>query len=377
MVHLNNIWFIIIAIFWVGYFILEGFDFGVGMLHSFVGRDDVERRIAVNSIGPIWDGNEVWLVVAAASIFAAFPSWYATMFSTFYLALFIVLLALIMRGVSFEFTRKIDDPRWRSTWKWSLSIGSLLIPFLLGTALGDLLHGLPIDSSHNYTGSFWGLLVPFGLYTGLTVTVLCLFLGAAYLTLKTDGALHDRVARLSCRLGWLAALVTLGWLTWVHVGLGVGFFPNPLEVLALLAVVGAALFAESHSQGWAFAAAATAMGSVVGSLFFELFPRVMVSSTNTAYNLTVSNSASPSYTLKVMTVVAVVAFPVVLVYQGWSLYVFRKRLRTPVAEAPVGGPVGAGPGDDGPSGVEPTAPTDRAAVGTTGAGSAPGGESGA
>jgi cytochrome bd ubiquinol oxidase subunit II len=332
MVHLNNIWFIVIAIFWVGFFVLEGFDFGVGMLHSFVGRTDAERRVAVNTIGPVWDGNEVWLVVAAASIFAAFPSWYATMFSSFYLVLFIVLFALIARGVSFEFQRKIDSPKWRATWRWSLTIGSLLIPFLLGTALGDLLHGLPIDSAHNYTGNFAGLLVPFGLYTGLTLTVLSLFLGAAYLTLKTEGELHDRVARLSGRVGWLAAAVTFGWLTWIHVGLGGGFFPNPLEVLALVAVVGAALLAEAHAEGWAFAAAATAMGSAVGSLFFELFPRVMVSSTNTAYNLTVSNSASPSYTLRVLSIIAIIFLPFVLLYQGWSLYVFRKRLRTPTAD---------------------------------------------
>jgi len=329
MVHLNNIWFVIVAIFFVGFFILEGFDFGVGMLHSLVGRDDVERRIAVNSIGPFWDGNEVWLVVAGAAIFAAFPSWYATMFSTFYLALVVVLLALIVRGVSFEFQRKIDDPRWRATWRWSLSIGSLLIPLLIGTALGDLLHGLPIDQSHNYTGSFFGLLVPFGLYTGLTLTVLCLFLGAAYLTLKTGGTLHDRVSRLSGRLGWLAAVITFGWLTWIHVGLSVGFVPNPIEALALVAVVGAAWFADARSEGWAFAAGAVGMGSVVASIFFELFPRVMVSSTSTAYNLTVANSASNSYTLKVMTVVAIVLFPMVLVYQGWSLYVFRKRLGGP------------------------------------------------
>ena len=326
MVHLNTIWFIIIAIFFVGFFILEGFDFGVGMLHSFVARNDVERRIVVNSIGPVWDGNEVWLVVAAAAIFAAFPSWYATMFSTLYLVMVIVLLALIGRGVSFEFTRKIDDPRWRATWRWSLTVGSALIPFLLGTALGDLLHGLPIDSSHNYTGSFWGLLVPFGLYTGLTVTVLALFVGATYLTLKTEGALHDRVARLSGRLGWLAAVITFGWLTWLHVGLGSGFVPKPIEALALVAVVGGALLAESRSEGWAFAAAATAIGSVVASIFFELFPRVMVSSTNSAYNLTVANSASNSYSLKVMTVVAVIFFPFVLLYQGWSLYIFRKRI---------------------------------------------------
>jgi cytochrome d ubiquinol oxidase subunit II len=326
MVHLNTIWFVIVGIFFVGFFILEGFDFGVGMLHSFVGKNDVERRIVVNSIGPIWDGNEVWLIVAAAAIFAAFPSWYATMFSTFYLVMVIVLLALIGRGVSFEFSRKIDNQGWRSAWKWSLTLGSALIPFLLGTAFGDLLHGLPINSSHNYTGSFWGLLVPFGLYTGLTVMVLCLFVGAAYLTLKTEGALHDRVARLSGRLGWLAVVITFGWLTWLHVGIGSGFVPKPVEALALVAVIGGAWLADSRAEGWAFAGAAAAIASVVGSIFFELFPRVMVSSTNSAYNLTVSNSASPSYTLKVMTVVAVIFFPLILLYQGWSLYIFRKRI---------------------------------------------------
>ena len=325
---LDNIWFIIVALFWVGFFVLEGFDFGVGMLHSFVGKSDVERRIAVNTIGPIWDGNEVWLIVAGAAIFAAFPSWYATMFSTFYLALVVVIVALILRGMSFEFHRKIDDPRWRTAWRWSLTIGSALIPLLLGTALGDLLHGLPIDSDHNYTGSFFGLLVPFGLFTGLTLMLLCLFLGATYLSLKTDGDLHDRVSGLSGRLGWLAAVVTFGWLTWSHLGLSVGFVPSPIDALALIAVVAAAWLAESRAEGWAFTAAAVAIGSVVGSIFFDLFPRVMVSSTNSAYDLTVANSASPSYTLKVMTVVAVVFFPVVLGYQAWSLWIFRARLRS-------------------------------------------------
>ena len=327
--HLNNIWFWIVAIFWVGFFILEGFDFGVGMLHSFVGRNDVERRIAVNSIGPNWDGNEVWLIVAGAAIFAVFPSWYATMFSTFYLALLIVLVALIVRGVSFEYNRKVDDPKWRATWRWSLTIGSALIPLLLGTALGDLLHGLPINSDHNYTGTFWGLLVPFGIYTGVTLMVLCLFLGAAYLTLKTDGDLHDRCARLASQLGWPAALVVVGWLTWSHVGLSVGVVPNPIDALAFIVIVAAAWLSESRSQGWAFTMAAVAIGSLVGSIFFDLFPRVMVSSTNTAYNLTVANSASPSYTLSVMTVVAAIFFPIVLAYQAWSLWVFRKRVTTP------------------------------------------------
>jgi cytochrome d ubiquinol oxidase subunit II len=338
MVHLNNIWYVVIAIFWVGFFILEGFDFGVGMLHSFVGRSDAERRVAVNSIGPIWDGNEVWLIVAGAAIFAAFPSWYATMFSTFYLAVVVVLLALIGRGLSFEFHRKIDDPRWRSTWRWSLTVGSALIPLLLGTALGDLVHGLPIDADHNYTGNFFGLLVPFGLYTGITLTVLCLFLGAAYLSLKTEDALHHRVSRLSGRLGWLAAVITFGWLTWSHVGLNVGFLPSPLDAFALIAVVAAAWLAESGSDGWAFTAAAAAIGSVVGAIFFDLFPRVMVSTTSSAYDLTVTNSASPSYTLKVMTVVAIVFFPVVLAYQAWSLFIFRKRIATPPEDGAVAGP---------------------------------------
>ncbi len=335
MVHLNEIWYVIVALFWVGFFVLEGFDFGVGMLHDLIGRNDLDRRLVVNSIGPLWDGNEVWLIVAGAAIFAAFPSWYATMFSAFYLALLIVLVALIMRGVSFEFNRKIDDRRWRATWRWSLTVGSALVPLLLGTALGDLLHGLPIDQAHNYTGTFFDLLVPFGLYTGLTLLVLSLLLGATYLTLKMDGDLRRRAARVSSGVGWLAAVITFGWLTWSHVGLGLGFVPNPIDALALVAVAAAALFAEAGSEGWSFASAAVAIGSVVGSIFFDLFPRVMVSTTNSAYNLTVSNSASPSYTLKVMTVVSVVVFPLVLLYQGWSLYIFRRRLSaTPDSPAP-------------------------------------------
>jgi cytochrome bd ubiquinol oxidase subunit II len=326
MNHLDNLWYVIVVVFWVGFFILEGFDFGVGMLHAFIGRTDDERRVAVNSIGPIWDGNEVWLIVAGAVIFAAFPDWYATMFSAFYLAMVVIIVALIGRGMSFEFARKIEDPRWRTAWRWALAVGSAVIPLLLGTALGDLLHGLPINSDHEYTGTFWGLLVPYGLFTGLTLTVMCVFLGAAYLTLKTDGELHDRVAKLSSRVGWLAALFVFGWLTWSHLGLHEGFFPSPIDVLALAAVVAAAWLAETGSQGWTFAAAAVAIGSVVGSIFGHLFPNVMVSSTNAAYSLTVANSASPSYTLKVMTVVAVIFFPIVLVYQGWSLWVFRGRL---------------------------------------------------
>jgi cytochrome d ubiquinol oxidase subunit II len=326
---LGDFWFIVIAILWVGFFILEGFDFGVGMLHSFVGRNDLERRVLVNTIGPVWDGNEVWLIVAGAAIFAAFPGWYATMFSSLYLALVLVLAALIVRGLSFEWQRKFEDHRWRSYWRWGLTVGSALIPFLVGVALGDLLHGLPINSHHDYTGGFWQLLTPFGLWTGLTLTVLSLLSGATYLTLKTTGDLQLRAQSAATWIGAVAVIVTVGFMTWVHVGLSTGFVPEPLEALALLAVIVAAWAARERADGWAFIAASVGIGGTVGSLFNELFPRVMISSTNTAYNLTVNNTASPSYTLKVMTIVAVIGMPVVIFYQAWTYKVFRRRLSVP------------------------------------------------
>ena len=326
---LGDLWFIVDVLFWVGFFVLEGFDFGVGMLHSFLGRTDTERRVIVNTIGPVWDGNEVWLIVAGAVIFAAFPSWYATMFSTLYLALVVLLVALMVRGLAFEYQRKFDDPRWRSTWRWGLTIGSALIPLLVGVALGDLLHGLPINKAHQFTGSFWTLLTPFGLWTGVTLLVLTLLMGATYLTLKTTGELHKRAQRAAVAIGALAVVVTFGFMTWLHVGLSTGFVPKPIEALALMAVIAAAWLASTKADGWAFTAAAVGIAGTVGSIFQELFPRVMISTTNAAYSLTVNNTASPPYTLKVMTVVAVIFFPCVLVYQAWGYHIFRKRLSVP------------------------------------------------
>jgi cytochrome d ubiquinol oxidase subunit II len=326
---LGDLWFIIDAVFWVGFFMLEGFDFGVGMLHSFLGRNDLERRVLVNTIGPTWDGNEVWLIVAGAVIFAAFPAWYATMFSSLYLAMVLLLVALIVRGLSFEYQRKFDDPRWRSFWRWGLTIGSALIPFLVGVALGDLLHGLPINSHQQFTGNFLSLLTPFGLWTGLTLVVLSILVGSTFLMLKTTGELHSRAQKAASAIGLLAVLVTFGFMTWIHVGLGTGFVPQPLEAFALLAVIGAAWAARENAEGWAFLGAVLGIGGSVGSLFTELFPRVMISSTNTAYNLTIHTTASPTYSLRVMTVVAAIFVPAVLVYQAWSYRVFRHRLTLP------------------------------------------------
>ena len=328
-ITLGDFWFVIIVVLWVGFFVLEGFDFGVGMLHSFIGRNDMERRVLVNTIGPVWDGNEVWLIVAGAAMFAAFPGWYATLFSSLYLAVVILLAALMARGVSFEYQRKFDDPRWRSSWRWALTLGSALIPFLVGVALGDLLHGLPINSSHEFTGNFFDLLTPFGLWSGLTLTVLSLLMGATYLTLKTTGELHDRAQKASATIGGVAILVTFGFMTWIHVGLSTGFVPKPIEALGLFAVIAAAWAAQAKAEGWAFTAAAVGIAGTVGALFSELYPRLMISSTNAAYDLTVKNTVSPPYSLRVMTVVALVFLPIVICYQIWSYYTFRKRLSVP------------------------------------------------
>ncbi len=339
--QLHTIWFVIIVIFWVGFFVLEGFDFGVGMLHTVVGRTETDRRVALNTIGPFWDGNEVWLVVAGAATFAAFPGWYATMFSALYLALLVVLAALMARGVAFEYRGKSENRRWRSTWRWCTRIGSLLIPLLLGVGLGDLLAGLPIDQNHDFTGGFLDLLTPYGLWTGLTLVALCLLHGAIFLKLKTTGAVRERARSLAGPLGWAAVAAVIGFVIWTRVVANGADIPGPVEILALIAVIAAARLAVSeHNDGWAFASSAIAMAATVGSIFIDLYPNVMISTTSAAYNLTVNNSASGSYSLKVMTIAAVIFFPVVLLYQGWSFHVFRARVTAPPeqAEAPAARP---------------------------------------
>jgi cytochrome d ubiquinol oxidase subunit II len=327
--QLHTIWFVIIAVLWVGFFVLEGFDFGVGMLHAIVGRTETERRVALNTIGPWWDGNEVWLIVAGAGTFAAFPGWYATMFSALYLALLLTLAALMARGVSLEFKGKSEDPRWRSTWMWCTSLGSLLVPLLLGVGLGDLLVGLPINSSHDFTGDFFDLLTPYGLWTGVTIVALCLLHGSTFLKLRTTGELRERARSISRPLGWFALAMVIGFVIWTRSIISGPDVPDPVQVLAIIAVIFAARVAVSEHDGWAFTASAVAIAAVVGSIFIELYPNVMVSSTNEAFNLTVNNAASGSYALKVMTIVTAIFFPVVLLYQGWSFHVFRARVTAP------------------------------------------------
>jgi cytochrome d ubiquinol oxidase subunit II len=319
-------WFLIIAVLWTGFFILEGFDFGVGMLHGVIGGDEAGRRTAINTIGPLWDGNEVWLIVAGAAMFAAFPGWYATMFSGFYLALVALLAALMARGTSFEYRGKRDSGAWRRTWSGLLVAGSLIAPLLIGVALGDLLHGLPINASHEYTGGFWTLLQPYGLYTGITLVALCVVHGATFIALKTSGPLRARAARLGRLAALPAALVLLAFVIWTHSIAGKGLLPNPVEVSGVLAMLAAAWLVGDDREGWGFAATTIAVALTVLSIFSELYPRVMVSSTSPAYTLTIHNTASADYALKVMTVVVVIALPVVLAYTAWTYYVFRRRL---------------------------------------------------
>ncbi len=319
-------WFIVITILWTGFFVLEGFDFGVGMLHGIVGRDEAGRRAAINTIGPLWDGNEVWLIVAGAAIFAAFPGWYATMFSGLYLALVLLLAALIVRGVSFEYRGKRDAVRWRRTWDAALTAASAAAPLLIGVALGDLLHGLPINASQEYTGSFWDLLQPYALLTGITLVLICALHGATFLALKTTGEMRDRAGQLARRVAPVTGAAVVAFVIWTHLTASTAFLLNPVELLAVLAALAAVWLVYEHREGFAFAATTITMASCIVAIFTGLYPNVMVSSTSAAYNLTVHNTASGAYSLKVMTVVVVIFLPFVLAYQTWTYYVFRRRI---------------------------------------------------
>jgi cytochrome d ubiquinol oxidase subunit II len=319
-------WFIVIAVLWTGFFVLEGFDFGVGMLHSLAGQDEAGRRAVINTIGPLWDGNEVWLIVAAAAMFAAFPGWYATAFSGFYLLMVLLLAALIVRGVAFEYRGKRDAVRWRRTWDVLLTVGSVAAPFLIGVVLGDMLHGLPINSHQEYTGSFWDLLQPYALFTGVTLVLICLLHGATFLALKTTDDLRVRSGRLARQVAPVTAAAVVAFAIWTHVQSASTFFLNPVELLAVLAVLAAVWLIYDHREGFAFAATTVTMAASIVALFTGLYPNVMVSSTNAANNLTVHNTASGAYSLKVMTVVVVIFLPVVLAYQTWTYYVFRRRV---------------------------------------------------
>ena len=328
--ELSELWFFLIGVLFTGFFFLEGFDYGVGILLPFVAKNDDERRVVINSIGPVWDANEVWLLTAGGAMFAAFPHWYATMFSGFYLALFVILFGLIVRGVAFEFRSKQDDPRWRLTWDYAIFTGSLLPAILFGVAFANIVRGLAIDASMTYTGSFFDLLNPYSLLGGLVTLALFTLHGALFLELKTDGVIRERVQGL-VRALWIAAVVlTVAFVLFSFADTDMFDDVNVVQVVALAAAVTMLLetgyFLMQRQFGLAFIANSLAIVGVVALLFSSLYPNVMPSSLDAAYNLTIYNASSTEYTLKIMSVVALIFVPVVLIYQAWTYWVFRQRV---------------------------------------------------
>jgi len=332
---LNTLWFILIGVLFAGFFFLEGFDYGVGMLLPFLGKDDRVRRVLINTVGPHWDGNEVWLITAGGALFAAFPHWYATMFSGFYMVFVLVLLALIVRGVAFEFRSKLESARWRNLWDWVLFTGSLL-PSLLPVALFNLLRGVPIDAKMTYQGSLVTLLNLPALVWGLAGVLGFLFHGAIFLSLKTAEEVAAQ-ARATARELWVPTLVVL-LVALIASALTTDVatrWPTALFLLPLLAVVAlgiSGLSLQKSRFGIAFVTVGITILLVVSSLFFGLYPRVMVSSLNSDWSLTIYTASSSAYTLRIMSYIALALVPVVLLYQAWSYWVFRQRL---VRESPL------------------------------------------
>jgi cytochrome d ubiquinol oxidase subunit II len=329
----TTLWFVLIAVLWTGYFVLEGFDFGVGVLLPVLGRDDRERRVLINTIGPVWDGNEVWVITAGGATFAAFPEWYASLFSGFYLPLLLILVALILRGVAFEYRGKRDDPAWRRRWDTAIVAGSLVPAVLWGIAVANMVRGVPLDARHEYTGDLWTLLNPYGLLGGATTLVLFAAHGAVFLALKTSGEVRQRARRLATRTGLAATALAVLFLATTP-GL---VHPPAAPVLAgaaALALVLGLVATWRGRDGWAFTGTAAAIGLTVAALFTTLYPDVLPSTISAANSLTVHNAASSPYTLKIMTGVAAAFTPIVLLYQGWTYWVFRRRIG--VADIPGG-----------------------------------------
>ena len=327
---LQTLWFILIAVLWIGFFFLEGFDFGVGMLLPFLGKNDTERRTIINTIGSVWDGNEVWLITAGGAMFAAFPHWYATMFSGFYLALFLLVIGLILRGISFEYRSKDPNPAWRRRFDWMIAIGSFLPSFLLGMAFANLAQGVPIDENMIYTGNLFTLLNPFGLMGGLTMVSVFLLHGANFLILKLDGELRDRAREVSKMLYIVAAVavVLLAVTTYIYTDIStkIGINPGIMPIASVIVLLVTILFINRKMEGWAFISTGVHIILTQVAFFTLMFPRLMISSTNPAYNLTIYNASSSLYTLTVMSIIALIFVPIVLLYQGWTYYMFRKRI---------------------------------------------------
>lgn len=326
---LAQLWFWIVAFLFVGYFVLDGFDFGVGMSLPFLGKDDIARRQIINTIGPVWDLNETWVIVAGAALFASFPEWYATLFSGFYLPLLAILLALIARGVSFEYRHQRDSLRWKRSFDRMIVVGSALPAFLWGVAFANIVQGVPLDADHEYAGTVLTLLNPYGILGGLTTLSLFFVHGLYFVALKTDGQVRADARRLAGRAGLVTialAAIFLGWTiaqaTEAPLFLGV----VALSGAAALALIGSWVANSRDREGTAFALGAVTIVTAVAALFFALFPNVMPTTLAGGAGLTIENASSTPYTLTIMSWAALIFLPLILAYQGWTYWVFRKRV---------------------------------------------------
>ncbi|MER5947516.1 cytochrome d ubiquinol oxidase subunit II [Streptomyces sp. NPDC001904] len=325
--ELHDVWFVLIAVLWIGYFFLEGFDFGVGILTKLLARDRTEKRVLINTIGPVWDGNEVWLLTAGGATFAAFPEWYATLFSGFYLPLLIILVCLIVRGVAFEYRAKRPEEKWQTNWEHAIFWTSLIPALLWGVAFGNIVRGVKIDKDFEYVGNFWDLLNPYAILGGLVTLTLFTFHGAVFTALKTVGDIRLRARKLALTVGLLTAVLALAFLIWTQVHTGDGWSLGAM-IVAVVTLVGALGAIKAGREGWSFALSGVTIAAAVAMLFLALFPDVMPSSLNPDWSLTASNASSSPYTLKIMTWCAGIATPIVLLYQSWTYWVFRKRIGT-------------------------------------------------
>jgi cytochrome d ubiquinol oxidase subunit II len=327
---LNTLWFILLTVLFSGFFLLEGFDYGVGILLPLIAKKDNERRAVINTIGPVWDGNEVWMITAGGAMFAAFPHMYATLFSGFYVALIFMLLGLNIRGVSFEFRSKRESPSWRSMWDWATFLGSLIPALLWGVTVANLMRGVAIEADLNYYGGLLPLLNIYSLLGGLVFVSLFIIHGASFLGLKLEGELRQRARKLGGRF-WVAALVlAVVFLVWTYLATDIlnnpgfdGLIPAVLAAAALLAY---GWFQRAGKEGWTFLCGALVIVLATVMVFSGLYPRLMISTLDPDNSLTIYNAASSPYTLRVITIVAAIFVPVVLVYQGWTYWIFRKRL---------------------------------------------------
>lgn len=339
--ELTTLWFFIVGAMLIGYFVLDGFDFGVGMSLPFLGRDNTDRRLIINTIGPVWDLNETWLIVAGASLFAAFPEWYATMFSGFYLALLVILVALILRGVSFEYRHQGKGREWTRWFDQFIFWGSVVPPLLWGVAFANLAQGLPIVPMENggwiYQGTLLTLLNPYGLLGGLTMLLITFAHGLVFISLKTEGEMRERARGLAAKVGAaaiIAGAVFLGWTIMQHIDSPTVWVVVLCSAVAAVALIAAWVANFVGREGWAFTGNAIAIAFALLAIFMSMFPNLMASSIDPSYSMSVVGAASSEKTLELMTWVALFTLPLVLAYQAWTYWVFRKRLSR--AAIPVG-----------------------------------------